>query len=102
MKKYEIWDARVRFEGTTEVKVRPVMIWNDSAFIIAYKMTGTDRGDNAREFKIEHWKEAGLDKPTSIRISKILRFEKHDMVQKRGELDQRDRLRFEMRLAAWR
>ena len=31
MKRYEIWNARVRFEDEEKVKIRPVMIWNDLA-----------------------------------------------------------------------
>ena len=99
MNRYEIWMAKVRFEDSAEVKDRPVMIWNDTAFVIAYKMTGTDRGDNREEYKIEYWKEAGLTKETSIRITKVLKLQKQDLLFKMGELDYRDRLRFELRVA---
>ena len=99
MKRYEIWNARVRFEDEEKVKIRPVMIWNDLAYIVAYKMTGTDRGDDKDEFRIEYWKEAGLDKPTTIRIRKLLQLRETDVIDKRGELDPRDRLRFELRIA---
>lgn len=100
MKRYEIWWARVKFEDSPEVKKRPVLIWNDCAFVlIAYKMTSTDRGDNRDEFKVEYWKEAGLTKETTIRITSVLRLEKADLVSQIGELDYRDRLRFELRIA---
>lgn len=43
MQRYEIWMANVKFEDSPEVKQRPVMIWNDCAYVIvAYKLTGTD------------------------------------------------------------
>lgn len=99
MERYEIWRARVKFEESDAIKERPVLIWNDTAFIIAYKMTGTDRGDNKEEFQLLHWAEAGLDKPTSIRIRKVLRLEKRDLIRKIGRLDPRDQLRFELRIA---
>lgn len=100
MQRYEIWQANVKFEDSPEVKQRPVMIWNDCAFVIvAYKLTGADRGDNREEFKIEHWKEAGLTKPTTVRILKVLRLTRKDLVVKIGELDFRDRLRFELRIS---
>lgn len=99
MNRYEIWMAKVRFEDSEQIKERPVMIWNDLAFVIVYKMTGTDRGDNKDEYRVEYWKEAGLTKPTSIRITKVLKLEKKDLVNKIGELDYRDRLRFELRIA---
>ncbi|MBQ8913791.1 MAG: PemK family transcriptional regulator [Lachnospiraceae bacterium] len=98
MKRYEIWEAEVRFEDEPTIKKRPVMIWNDVAFVMAYKLTGTDRGDNNEEFRIEFWKEAGLSKPTSIRISKLLKLEHVSIKRKIGELDMRDRLRFELRI----
>lgn len=98
MKRYEIWDAEVRFEDSSEIKIRPVMIWDDIVFVGCYKLTGTDRGDNLDEFKIEFWQEAGLDKPTSIRITKLLVLNKNKLLRKRGELDPRDRLRFELRM----
>ena len=100
MKRYEIWDAYVRFEDSDEAKIRPVLIWGDYAYIAAYKMTGTDRGDTEIEFSVKYWKESGLDKPTTIRIHKLLKLETTDLVKKRGELDRRDRMRFEVRIAA--
>lgn len=100
MKRYEIWKAKVRYEDEDDAKERPVLIWNENAYlIIAYKMTGTDRGDNKEEFRIEHWKESGLSKPTSIRIVKMLKLNSSDLVAKMGELDFRDRLRFALRIA---
>ena len=98
MNRYEIWMAKVKFEDTEGVKERPVMIWNDQCYIIAYKMTGTDRGDNQEEYRVKYWKEAGLSKPTSIRIRKVLRLEKSDFTRKIGELDKRERLLFDFRI----
>lgn len=89
----------MKFEDTDEIKERPVMIWNDRAFVMAFKMTSADRGDNREEFKLNYWKEAGLEKPTSIRITKILRLENNDFIRRIGRLDSRDILRFELRIA---
>lgn len=98
MERYEIWRAKVKFEDSPEIKERPVLIWNDKIFIIAYKMTGTDRGDGKDEYRIKFWKEAGLDKPTSVRLQKVLRLEKKDLLYKIGELDKRERLTFDFRV----
>ena len=98
MNRYEIWMAKVKFEDTEGVKERPVMIWNDQYYLIAYKMTGTDRGDNQDEYRVKYWREAGLSKPTSIRIRKVLRLEKSDLIRKLGELDRRERLSFDFRI----
>lgn len=99
MERYEIWRAKVRFEDSDELKERPVLIWNDQVFLIAYKMTGTDRGDDKDEYRVKYWKEAGLTKPTSIRLRKVLRLEKKDLLCKIGELDKRERLLFEFRIS---
>ena len=98
MERYEIWRAKVKFEESDEVKERPVMIWNNQVFLIAYKMTGTDRGDGQDEYRIRYWKEAGLDKPTSIRLRKVLKLTKDDLLYKIGELDKRERLSFDFRI----
>lgn len=99
MNRYEIWSEKVRFEESNEVKERPVLIWNNQPFLIVYKMTGIDRGDNLEEYRIRYWKEAGLTKPTSIRLRKVLKLEKSDFVRKIGEPDRRERLVFELRIA---
>lgn len=98
MERYDIWRARIRFEDSEEIKERPVLIWNNQHFLIAYKMTGTDRGDNQDEYRIRYWREAGLSKPTSIRLRKVLRLTEGDLLYKIGELDERERLVFEFRI----
>ncbi|MBQ6335296.1 MAG: type II toxin-antitoxin system PemK/MazF family toxin [Erysipelotrichaceae bacterium] len=99
--KYEIWYANVRFEDSYEIKERPVLIINDLAyFVTAYKMTGTYR-EGDKEVPVKYWQEAGLSKPTYIRISKPLRLEKTDLTRKIGVLDERDRLRLELRISRY-
>lgn len=98
MERYEIWQARVKFEESDEIKERPVLIWNKQVFLIAYKMTGTDRGDGQDEYRIRYWKEAGLSKPTSIRLRKVLRLTEDDLLYQIGALDKRERLSFEFRI----
>ena len=98
MERYEIWQAKVKFEEYDEVKELPVLIWNNQVFLVAYKMTGTNRGDDRDEYRIKYWQEAGLSKPTSIRLRKVLRLTKDDLLYKIGELDKRERLTFEFRI----
>ncbi len=100
MKRFEIWYAKVRFEDSSEIKERPVLIWNDMAYlVVSYKLTGTDRGESNKEFRIQYWREAGLAKPTSIRIGKLLQLVHADFIRKIGVLDPRDQFRFNMRIA---
>ena len=96
--RYEIWQAKVYYEDEEGFKDRPVLIWNDAVYVLCYKMTGTNRGDNKEEFRLRYWKESGLTKETSIRISKLLKLEKTDLLYKIGVLDPRDQLRFELRV----
>lgn len=99
MKRYEIWDACVKYEGVDRVEVRPVLVWGKNAYIAAYKMTGTDRGDEGKEYRVKYWKEAGLTKPTSIRIGKFLQLDEKHMVRYRGTLDKRDQMMLSFRIA---
>ena len=98
IERFDIWQAAVKFEDEDVSKNRPVLIWNNAAYVIAYKMTGTNRGDDADEYQVRYWREAGLTKPTSIRIRKQLKLEKADLLYKIGTLDRRDRVRFEFRV----
>lgn len=101
MKRYEIWWAKVKFEESDDVKTRPVLIWQDNVFIItAYKMTSKKRGDNKDEYCIRFWQEAGLNVPTNIRLSKLLKLEKKDFIKKIGILEERDRLALDIRISS--
>ena len=100
VKKWEIHWAHVVFEDSDEVKRRPVLIIDESnAVIISFKMTGTDRGDNVREYRIEKWQEAGLSKPTSVRLDKILHLQKTDLDGKIGRLQEIDIIKIRFRLS---
>lgn len=98
-KRYEIWDAHVKFEDSNQVETHPVLIWNESVVItIGYKITSTDRGDTDEEFRIRYWKESGLDHESSIRLRKQVRLVETDFIRKRGVLDEREQVRLSVRL----
>ena len=100
VKKWEIHWAFVKFEDSDEIKRRPVLIIDESnAVIISFKMTGTDRGDNVREYRIEKWQEAGLSKPTSVRLDKILHLQKTDLDGKIGRLQEIDIIKIRFRMS---
>lgn len=100
IKEWEIHWAFVKFEDSDEVKRRPVLIINKSrAAIVSLKMTGTDRGDDVRECRIDEWREAGLSKPTSVRLDKILCLQESDLDGKIGELQERDKLIIRLRMS---
>ena len=71
MKKWEIYLADVPFEDISESKLRPVLVIGDSVFQInCLKMTS--QPPRLGEYVLKMWKEAGLLKPTTVRISKKL------------------------------
>lgn len=100
VKKWEIHWAFVKFEDSDEIKRRPVLIIKESrAAIVSLKMTGTNRGDNVREYCIVDWAKAGLSKSTSVRLDKILYLQESDLDGKIGELQEIDKLRIGLRMS---
>lgn len=100
IERWDIWRARVRYEDSDESKERPVLIMNSNLYMIsAFKMTGTNRGDSFPEHRIKKWKEAGLDKETSVRLDKALRLDKSVLVSRIGRLAVEDIFQIEQKLS---
>lgn len=71
MMKWDIYIADVPFEDLPETKLRPVVVLEDSVILIdCLKMTS--QAPRPGEYVLKMWKEAGLKKPTTVRISKRL------------------------------
>ena len=85
---YEKWDiciADVPFEDLPESKVRPVLVLEKEAAVIkGLKMTGQQARPG--EYKLVKWKEAGLKKPTVVRVEKKLQLPKQNIRKKIGHL----------------
>ena len=89
MKKWEIWLANVRFEDKpNESKLRPVLVIDkDDIYILSFKMTSHEpRQNDFRDYSIKFFQEAGLHKPTVIRLSKKLALLENEFVHKIGRL----------------
>lgn len=89
MQKWEIWLANVRFEDNPEEsKLRPVLIIDkQNMFILSFKMTSHEpRQKYFGEYAIRFFKEAGLRKPTVIRLSKKLALLENEFKHKIGRL----------------
>lgn len=85
--KWHIWMAKVKYEDSDEEKERPVLIMNNTAYMLsAFKMTGTDRGDEFPEHRIRNWQGAGLKKATSVRLDKQLKLDKTVLTTYVGKL----------------
>lgn len=87
--RWEIWLAKVKFEDNPSViKKRPVLIISPTvSCIISLKITGhSPRPSYKGEYRIKKWKEAGLDKESTIRVSKKLRLINTDFDYQIGRL----------------
>lgn len=85
---WEIWLASVKFEDKPDIKKRPVLVVApDMAYFISLKITTHEpRDTHSNEYKIERWKEARLNYPSTIRASQILKLEERDFIHKIGQL----------------
>ncbi len=100
MSRWEIWLANVPFEDIPESKVRPVLILDDSAFLIdCLKMTS--QAPRSGEYLLQKWQEAGLRKPTCVRISKRLALDPSRIIKRLGTLHPTDILELTKRLSAF-
>lgn len=89
MQKWEIWLANVRFEDKPdEYKLRPVLVIDkENIYFLSFKMTSHKPRDNYfGEYSIQFFQEAGLKKPTVIRLSKKLLLLEKEFINKIGRL----------------
>ena len=86
--KWEVWIATVKFEDSPEVKKRSVVIVAPNiAYFLSLKVTThPPRSHYAGEYVLQMWKEAGLDKPSTVRASKLLKLKDSDLSHKAGRL----------------
>jgi mRNA interferase MazF len=90
--KWEIWLAHVMFEDGTALKKRPVLVISpELAYIISLKITThSPREEFEGEYQIIKWREAGLKKQSTVRVSKILKMTANDFIHKIGILSPND------------
>ena len=87
--KWEIWLANVKFDDDpSSVKRRPVLVLDRKiAYILSVKITShAPRPNFNGEYALKFWKAAGLDKPSTVRLSKKLKLQDTDLVRKIGRL----------------
>ena len=99
-KRWDIYFAMApHFENPNISTRHPVMIWNENtAFLIAFKMTSTDRGNEGKEYRLQEWKAAGLDHETSIRLIMPVRIDKSQIREYVGTIQSIDRFKIEEKL----
>ena len=96
--KWDIYIADVPFEDLPQSKPRPVIILEDSVVLIdCLKMTS--HPPRPGEYALQKWHEAGLLKPTTVRLSKSLLLPLNALRKRLGALHPIDILEIEKRIS---
>ena len=95
--RWDIWIAKVKYEDSEEVKVRPVLIVNGmERCVLSLKITShTPRESFDGEYQVVEWEKAGLIKPSTIRIGKRIILPEEAFIKKIGRLTDIDRTNVE-------
>ena len=90
--RWDIWNAKVEFEEGAGSKIHPVLIIDGTrCYVLSLKITShVPRSQFSGEYQIIEWKEAGLMKPSTIRISKQLNLPADSFVKRIGRLTELD------------
>lgn len=92
-KQGDVFLIKVFYQLTGGTKVRPIVIVsNEKAIdldVVITPITGHDKR-NEFDIPIEKWKEAGLEKPSIARTSKLKTIHNNILYRKIGELDGED------------
>lgn len=97
MKRWDIYIADVPFEDLPESKLRPVLILDGDVLLVdCLKMTS--HPPRPGEYSLQKWREAGLHKATTVRLSKRLLLNQDALRKYVGHLQPIDILEIEKRL----
>lgn len=98
MTPWDVYIADVPFEDLPQSKLRPVIILVDSVLVVdCLKMTS--KPPRPREYALQKWREAGLLKPTTVRISKRLLLNRNSLRKRIGALHPIDILEIQKRIS---
>lgn len=97
MKRYDIFLAEVPFDDVEGSKVRPVLILDERVYLISC-LSITSNTSRPEDYVIRQWKEAGLRKPSSIRILNELELEPSMLDRRIGSLQPIDIIGLQNRL----
>ena len=91
IKPWEVWFASVRFEDSSAVKARPIVVTSSgNIYVWALKVTSHAPRKEWGEYQLQQWQAAGLTKPSTVRIGKRIQLEQRDMIHRIGSLDSVD------------
>lgn len=84
---WELWWAKVQFEESSETKRRPVLIVDeDELWVFAFKVTSREPRNEWGEYEVIKWQSSGLDKPSTVRLSRRIALTDRDLESKIGDL----------------
>lgn len=96
--KWDIWVANVVFEDNPKVsKVRPVLVISpEEYYVLSVKITShSPRNNYFGEYSIKYWEEAGLLKPSTVRLSRKIKLNYNELLRRIGSLHPTDRQNIE-------
>ena len=92
MQKYDVVLYNVKYDDTDEMKQRPIIILDaENDYAIATSCTThRPRSQFFGEYVLQDYKQAGLNKPTTARLSKIVDVNESNIIRHLGKLSIRD------------
>lgn len=97
MSKYDIFLSKIYFQdpnnpGEYLYKKRPVLVMNDETYMIetAEITSHEPRKWDIGDYAIIDWQEAGLDKPSTVRLNLLVDLAPYALDKKLGTLSNRD------------
>lgn len=71
MRKWEIYLAYVQYEDVPGGKIRPVLVIDEDTVYPICCLKMTSHPPRAGEYELIRWQNAGLRKPTTVRIQNV-------------------------------
>lgn len=87
-KAWELWYALVPFEDESISKDRPVVVIDpEKRLVLCVPITSHGARNAYGEYEIVHWQKAGLDHPSTARVTRIIQLEVTAFRRKIGILE---------------
>lgn len=97
MNNYKIWDilkAKIYYQDTNNYKIRPIILLDGiNGIYLSLKITSNIKRNGLEEYQIIDWQNAGLTKPSNIRLSKLILLPQDYIIEKYGILQLNDRIK---------
>ena len=84
---WDIWWAEVEYEGHDGIKRRPVLVISEKeAYVLSYKITSKKPRNQWGEYEIVKWQTAGLQVPSTVRLTQLLELDRDVFSKRIGKL----------------